>query len=155
MDCTAIAVITEKRRGSRPKPTLFQKKELTHMKSFKQYITKMDEIYTASNAAGLSTQDLGIVYRWLKWGNAAKTGLTKNNPEWEKQRDVIGSELGKRARKGEEFAKRALHNRVDKNVDKYGKPVPGSEVDLRSKPKKKKMIDKLIDYLNKKGNLKK
>ena len=44
---------------------------------------------------------------------------------------------------------------VDKNVDKYGKPVPGSEVDLRSKPKKKKMIDKLIDYLNKKGNLKK
>ena len=93
------------------------------MKSFKQYY-KIDENYDKVGVKGLKTQDLAVVYTWLKWGNAAKTGFTDKNPDWAKRRDVIGSELGKRARSGEEAAKRALNNRVSKNVDKYGKGVP-------------------------------
>ena len=92
------------------------------MKSFKKYI--LDEAYSGANIVGLSTSDLGSVYKWLKWGNAAKTGLTEKDPSWAKQRDAIGSELGKRARGGEELAKRALNKRMDSSVDKYGKSIP-------------------------------
>jgi len=90
------------------------------MKSFNQYI---DETYNVLTVKGLKTQDLGVVYTWLKWGNAAKTGLAEKDPNWAKQRDAIGAELGKRARGGEELAKRALNNRMTKDVDKYGKTV--------------------------------
>jgi hypothetical protein len=91
------------------------------MKSFNQYY--IDEKYTEVGVRGIETQQLGTVYAWLKWGNAAKTGLPEKDPKWAKSRDVIGAELGKRARGGEEAAKRALNNRTTKDVDKYGKKV--------------------------------
>jgi len=90
------------------------------MKSFNQYF---DETYSAVGVKGIETQKLATVYVWLKWGNAAKTGLPEKEPKWGKSRDIIGAELGKRARKGEEAAKRALNNRMTKDVNKYGKKV--------------------------------
>ena len=45
------------------------------MKSFKQHL---NEAYSATSVVGLKTQDLAVVYTWLKWGNAAKTGLCVN-----------------------------------------------------------------------------
>jgi len=91
---------------------------------------------------GLKTQDLAVVYTWLKWGNAAKTGLTDKDPSWAKQRDIIGSELGKRARGGEEAAKRALNNRMIQNVDKYGKSV-----EIPKTPPKLTLLQKIAKAL--------
>ena len=122
------------------------------MKSFIQH-TFINEKYTASNVVGLSTQDLGIIYRWLKWGNAAKTGVTKNDPDWARQRDVIGSELGKRARTGKEDAKRALNNRSTNRVDKYGKTV---SVDDKKKDPPSSLLKRLLKpfVVSKKGRKK-
>jgi len=100
------------------------------------------EDYNLQTVAALSTSDLGTVYRWLKWGNAAKTGLPEKDPKWAKQRDIIGSELGKRARKGEEDAKRALNNRMTKNVDKYGKNIK-----IPTSPPKPTLLQKIAKTL--------
>jgi hypothetical protein len=114
------------------------------MKSFKQY--RLDEAYNVTTVKGLSTQDLGVVYTWLKWGNAAKTHrLTEKDPNWVKQRDAIGAELGKRARGGEELAKRALNNRTTKNVDKYG-----NKVEIPTSPPKLNLIQKIAKTLRSK-----
>jgi hypothetical protein len=111
------------------------------MKSFKQYI---DEAYTALSIKGIPTLDLGVVYTWLKWGNAAKTHkLTEKDPSWAKSRDLIGSELGKRARGGEEAAKRALNNRRTKDVDKYGKRVKINP----TSPPKPNLLQKIANTL--------
>lgn len=110
------------------------------MKSFKQHL--LDETYNIMSVKRLSTQDLGVVYKWLKWGNAAKTGFTDKDPDWAKSRDLIGSELGKRARAGEEDAKRALNNRTTKNVDKYGK-----KVEIPTSPPKLTLLQKIAKTL--------
>jgi hypothetical protein len=109
------------------------------MKSFNQYI---DETYNVLTVKGLDTQDLGVVYSWLKWGNAAKSGLPEKDPSWAKQRDAIGAELGKRARGGEEAAKRALNNRMTKAVDKYGKNVK-----IPTSPPKLTLLQKIAKTL--------
>ena len=87
------------------------------MKSFKEYLLEMS--YTQSNVQRIKTTDLGTVYTWLAFGNAARRGLDDRE---KKAKDVIGSELGQRARKGEDSAKMFLNNRMGQNVDKYGKP---------------------------------
>jgi hypothetical protein len=110
------------------------------MKSFNQYY--IDEKYTEVGVKGLKTQDLGVVYAWLKWGNAAKTGLPEKDPKWAESRDNIGAELGKRARAGEEDAKRALNNRTTKDVDKYGKKVK-----IPTSPPKLTLLQKIAKTL--------
>jgi len=110
------------------------------MKSFKQHL--LDETYNVLTVKGLKTHDLGVVYTWLTWGNAAKTGFTDKNPGWAKQRDTIGSELGKRARGGEELAKKALNNRMIKNVDKYGK-----KIEIPKTPPKLTLLQKIAKAL--------
>lgn len=112
------------------------------MKKFTEYI---NEDYNIQTVAGIKTSDLATVYRWLKWGNAAETGLTKKDPKWAKQRDIIGGELGKRARRGEEDAKRALNNRMTKDTDRYGKPVP-----IKITQPKKSLRDKIKNMIIKK-----
>ena len=76
------------------------------------------------------TKDLGTVYNWYNSGSVAKKGL---NDLQNKEKDSIGSELGKRARTGDDLAKKALQGRIHKNLDKYGK----STAPPMSKPKKK------------------
>ena len=111
------------------------------MKSFKEHL--LDEAYNVMTVKRLKTQDLGVVYAWLKWGNAAKTGFTDKNPTWAKSRDTIGSELGNRARAGEEDAKRALNNRMRKNVDKYG-----NKVEFPTSPPKLTLLQKIAKKLH-------
>ena len=100
----------------------YQNVDIIDMKN-KKVKKKINETYSAVGVKGIETQKLATVYVWLKWGNAAKTGLSEKDPKWKKSRDIIGAELGKRARNGEEAAKRALNNRMTKDVDKYGKKI--------------------------------
>ena len=108
------------------------------MISFGQYLLLREDSYDAATITRLSTIDLGTVYTWLKWGNAAKTGFTDENPGWKKRRDNIGAELGKRARGGEVNAKKALNNRLFKGVNKMGKTF--------QKPKKLDHREKLARH---------
>ena len=62
-------------------------------------------------------------------------------------RDLMGAELGKRARAGEDDAKRHLNNRYDNQTDKYGKKTP-----LKTTPIKKTLSQKIMRML--KGKMK-
>ena len=101
----------------------YQNVDITVMKNKKTKKQNFVENYSALSVKGLKTRDLGVVYIWLTWGNAAKTGVAEKDPKWKKRKEIIGSELGRRAKAGEELAKRALNNRMTKDVDKYGKKI--------------------------------
>ena len=109
----------------------------------------LDEGYTKQAVKNMSTQDLGTFYRYVKFGNGAKhieagdesADMLKN------ARDLIGSELGKRARAGEDDAKRHLNNRFNNQVDKYGKKVP-----MKTSPPKQTLKQKIMRML--KGKMK-
>ena len=107
------------------------------MKSFSQY----SEGYTAAAAKGMSTQELGTLYTYLKFGSGSKH-IEQGDKHFKQGQDVIGSELGKRARAGEEAAKRYLNNRMSNQMDKYGNKTP-----LKSTPIKKSRISKIINAL--------
>ena len=109
----------------------------------------IDEGYTKQSVKNMSTQDLGTFYRYAKFGNGAeriKQGgdagdMIKN------ARDLMGTELGKRARAGEDDAKRHLNNRFSNQTDKYGKKIP-----LKTTPIKKTLSQKIMRML--KGKMK-
>ena len=122
------------------------------MISFGQYLLLQlhEDSYDATTIKRLSTIDLGTAYKWLKWGNAAKTGFTDENPEWKKRRDQIGAELGKRARGGEENAKKALNNRLFRGVDKKGNPIQKVTKQQQQQPaEKSSIIQKILKTIKK------
>ena len=111
--------------------------DLARQKKFRQKNRQQEEEeieeggYTNPRTVkNVPTKDLGTVYNWYNSGSVAKKGL---NDLQNKEKDSIGSELGKRARTGDDLAKKALQGRIHKNLDKYGK----STAPPMSKPKKK------------------
>ena len=113
------------------------------------YGEEIDEGYTKQSVKNMSTQDLGTFYRYAKFGNGAKRieqggdagAMIKN------ARDLMGAELGKRARAGEDDAKRHLNNRFSNQMDKYGKKKP-----QKITPIKKTLSQKIMRML--KGKMK-
>ena len=84
------------------------------------------EDYSERTVRNMSTKDLGIYYLWIKFGEG-KRHIEKGGKDGinlKKTRDNVGSELGRRAREGEEAAKRYLNNRMSNQIDKYGKRIP-------------------------------
>jgi 3-phosphoglycerate kinase len=114
------------------------------MKTYKNLV--QEDHVSLRSAAKMPTKELGTIYGWLKFGNAVNH-IKKGNKELEKYRDVVGSELGKRARGGEEDAKRYLQNRMSNRMDKYGKPVS-----MKTTPIKKTLSQKIMHML--KGKIK-
>ena len=104
----------------------------------------MSEGYDALTVKGMKTLDLGTYYRWAKFGEG-KRHIEQGTPAGDmvkRARDVIGTELGKRARAGEDDAKRHLNNRFSNRIDKYGKKVP-----MKATPIKKSKISRIIKAL--------
>lgn len=107
------------------------------------------EGHTKQSVKAMSTQELGTFYRYAKFGSGAKRieqggeagDMIKN------ARDLIGAELGKRARAGEDDAKRHLNNRFSNQVDKYGNKKP-----QKTTPIKKTLSQKIMRML--KGKMK-
>ena len=93
------------------------------MKSFNAFnsIERVDEGYSDRSIKVMATKELGILYTYLKFGAGSKR-IEKGEdvPLNADIRDRIGSELGNRARDGEEAAKRYLNNRMSNQMDKYG-----------------------------------
>ncbi len=107
------------------------------------------EAHTKQSVKSMSTQDLGTFYRYAKFGNGAERieqggeagDMIKN------ARDLMGAELGKRARSGDDDAKRHLNNRFSNQTDKYGNKKP-----LKTTPIKKTLSQKIMRML--KGKMK-
>ena len=107
------------------------------------------EGHTKQSVKAMSTQELGTFYRYAKFGSGAKRieqggdagAMIKN------ARDLMGAELGKRARAGEDDAKRHLNNRFSNQMDKYGKKKP-----QKTTPIKKTLSQKIMRML--KGKMK-
>ena len=104
----------------------------------------MSEGYTQQSVKAMSTQDLGTFYRYAKFGTGAKRieQGSEAGDMIKRARDVVGTELGKRARAGEDDAKRHLNNRFSNQIDKYGKKVP-----MKATPIKKSRISRIIKAL--------
>tara|TARA_B100000131_G_C18042027_1_gene582847 strand:+ start:128 stop:520 length:393 start_codon:yes stop_codon:yes gene_type:complete len=127
------------------------------MKSFNQYDIRdrfaldaeransfLSEGYTQQSVKGMTTLDLGTFYRYAKFGSGAKR-IEQGGEAGDmikRARDLIGAELGKRARAGEDDAKRHLNNRFSNQIDKYGKKVP-----VKATPIKKSRISRIIKAL--------
>ena len=113
------------------------------------YGEEIDEGYTKQSVKNMSTQDLGTFYRYAKFGSGAKR-IEQGGEAGDmikRARDLMGTELGKRARAGEDDAKRHLNNRYDKQTDKYGNKKP-----LKTTPIKKTLSQKIMRML--KGKMK-
>ena len=113
------------------------------------YGEEIDEGHTAQSVKGMTTLDLGTYYRWAKFGEG-KRHIEQGTPAGDmvkRSLDVIGSELGKRARAGEDDAKRHLNNRFSNQMDKYGKKKP-----QKITPIKKTLSQKIMRML--KGKMK-
>ena len=104
----------------------------------------MSEGYTQQSVKGMTTLDLGTFYRYAKFGTGAKRIEQggKAGDMIKRARDLIGIELGKRARAGEDDAKKHLNNRFSNQIDKYGKKVP-----MKATPIKKSRISRIIKAL--------
>jgi len=113
------------------------------MKSFKNYI--LTETLTAITIKRHETKDIVDLYRMLAFGPGAKDPKIINDSEWQKQKKIIGSELGKRARAGDDLAKLALNDRMYQNVDTKGNPIENEP-----KPKKRSIASKLLSKFFKK-----
>ena len=83
------------------------------MKRFKEYL---NEEFTAAAVKDMEIDRLANMYRTIRFG----AGQMSKDPKMQKVADLMGSELGKRARAGSDIAKKALNNRLGKGVDKYG-----------------------------------
>ena len=108
------------------------------------YGEEIDEAHTKQSVKSMSTQELGTFYKYAKFGSGAKR-IEQGGEAGDmikRARDLIGSELGKRARTGEDDAKRHLNNRMSNQMDKYGNKVP-----MKSTPIKKSRISKIIKAL--------
>jgi len=104
------------------------------------------EGYNKQSIANMPTQKLGTLYRWLKFGNGNEH-IKNGDSVLKSRRDLIGSELGKRARGNDDDAKRYLNNRMSNNMDKYGEKTP-----MKTTPAKKSLSQKIMRML--KGKMK-
>ena len=104
------------------------------------------EGYTKQSVKNMTTQELGTFYKFVKFGSGAEH-IVKGDKMLKNARDLVGTELGKRARAGEDDAKRHLNNRYDKQTDKYGNKKP-----LKTTPIKKTLSQKIMRML--KGKMK-
>lgn len=107
---------------------------------------QIEEGYNLQSIKNMNTHDLGTVYGWLKFGKGNEH-IKKGDNDLKDRRELVGSELGKRARAGEDEAKRYLNNRMDKNMDKYGNKIP-----IKTTPSKKTLSKKILSML--KGKMK-
>lgn len=87
------------------------------MKRFKEF--DINEDFTAAAVKDMEIDRLANLYRTIRFG----TGQMSKDAKMQKVADLLGSELGKRARAGDDTAKKALNNRLGKNVDKYGQSL--------------------------------
>ena len=112
-------------------------------------IYNISEAHTKQSVKGMSTQDLGTFYRYAKFGSGAKRIEQggESGDMIKRARDLIGAELGKRARAGEDDAKRHLNNRFSNQMDKYGNKKP-----QKTTPIKKTLSQKIMRML--KGKIK-
>lgn len=111
---------------------------------------RLEESYSTRSIKDMDTKDLGVMYVYLKFGTGAKRiekGEDGPGPLNADVRDRIGSELGKRARSGEEAAKRYLNNRMSNMVDKFGNKT----MKTTSAPKKN-LGSRIMGLLNKVGS---
>lgn len=106
----------------------------------------INEGYNRQSIKNMPTEKLGTLYKWLKFGRGDEH-IKKGDSDLKDRRDLIGSELGKRARKGDDNAKRHLNNRFSNRVDKYGKSVS-----IKTTPPKNSLPQKIMRML--KGKMK-
>lgn len=87
------------------------------MKRFKEF--DINEDFTAAAVSKMETDRLAHTYRTIRFGS----GQMSKDAKMQKAADVMGSELGRRARAGSDIAKKALNDRLGKGVDKYGQKL--------------------------------
>jgi hypothetical protein len=104
------------------------------------------EGYTKQSVKNMTTQELGTFYKFVKFGSGAEH-IEKGDKMLKNARDLVGAELGKRARAGDDDAKRHLNNRFSNQMDKYGNKKP-----LNTTPIKKTLSQKIMRML--KGKMK-
>lgn len=85
------------------------------MKRFKEF----NEEFTAAAVKDMEIDRLANMYRTIRFGQ----GQMSKDAKMQKVADLMGSELGRRARAGDDTAKKALNNRLGKNMDKYGQKL--------------------------------
>ena len=90
------------------------------MKTQENIKNSIKEDYSAQSVKNMPTKELGTVYKYMKFGKGAERIEKGDAVLTKKTRDLVGSELGKRARAGEEAAKRYLNDRMSNQIDKYG-----------------------------------
>ena len=114
------------------------------MKRFKEY---MDERFDAASIAKMDDVMLGTRYQAMKFRSMAKN--VDKDEYLKRGRELMGAELGRRARAGSDIAKKALNDRLGKGVDRYGQSLVKKT--SRKRTTKVGLVDKMVTALIKRA----
>ena len=114
------------------------------MKRFKEY---MDEGFDAASIAKMDDVMLGTRYQAMKFRSMSKN--VDKDEYLKRGRELMGAELGRRARAGSDIAKKALNDRLGKGVDRYGQSLVKKTSGKRTT--KVGLVDKMVRALIKRA----